>query len=96
MLKTMLSPTMGPFKVGDKIMFRGNFIYLGVIQEMTPRWMTLTNAVWIPDTNRWNEFLASGIGDGMAECHPVDRPVLIWFPGYDMCHWDNPIPTKSQ
>lgn len=77
-----------PFTIGKQWLFQTPTLYwVGDIVAVTPTEIVLERAAWIPDTGRFNEFMATG---NPKECEPVQVPVIINRGGYI-----NALPTKE-
>ncbi len=48
--------------------------YVGRLERLTHDWMVLSDASWIPDTGRFNEFLRTG---RPQECEPMAHGAVI-------------------
>jgi hypothetical protein len=49
-------------------------IYVGDVKEVSEKDIILTNAAWIPETSRWNEFVK---GEAPIEMEPYAEDVLV-------------------
>ena len=49
-------------KKGDSIIVRDacNFLHTGKVARITPKMLTLTDAAWVADTERYADFLSKG------------------------------------
>ena len=65
-------------QVGGKYCFRTvTMIYTGEIVEIQGDLLVLKNAAWIPETNRWNESIKTGIFKEV-EPYPENEPVFVF------------------
>ena len=85
----LLSAIDFPYEIGDKILIRGaRYYYCGVVSNLTSRWVSLEEAVWVADTGRFSEVLHSGFHDSESETEkyrdevhvPIDTilDVTLW------------------
>ena len=81
-----------PYKIGKNYIIRTvTMIFVGTLKEVTPQELVLTDAAWIPETERYTDMLANG---QVKKCEPfpngndviIGRGALI-----DCCIWNNPL-----
>ncbi|MDE2099482.1 MAG: hypothetical protein KGL39_19680 [Patescibacteria group bacterium] len=64
-----------PFVIGNQYYFElATKYYVGNVVAVTDKFVIIDRAAWIPDTGRFNEFLATG---NPKECEPCGVPVII-------------------
>lgn len=57
-----------PYNIGEKILIRGaRYYYCGVISNITQRWVSLEEAVWVADTGRFSSVLHGGFNEQESE-----------------------------
>lgn len=68
-----------PVEIGQAYLFRTiGYHWLGRVQAVNGRWLTLTDASWVSDTGRYSEAVSGNIGTiASSELEPSPRPVIL-------------------
>lgn len=86
-----------PYEVGTSIVIRTDaYHYIGTIAQSIVGWVMLEPAVWLADSGRWGEFLATGLTD-RTEVEPY--PAECWIPTHrilDASTWNHPVPREAK
>ena len=63
--------------IGKKIMIRTvTMIFTGQLVAVYPQELVITDATWIADTQRWQQFIEDG-GIDQCEPYPDGQPVIV-------------------
>ena len=85
------------YPVGKNVIVRTvTMIYTGLLQKVTATDLVLVDCSWIPETERWAQFVATG---AVKECEPypdglpvyINRGALL-----DMCELSKPLPRSQK
>ena len=82
---------------GDKVFVRTvTLYYVGEVQAVDDRWLTLVEAAWVADTGRFGVAMATGTL-AEVECYPADLRVSINLATVvDLVPWRHELPQRSQ
>ncbi len=70
--------------------------YIGVLVDVGPDYFVVTDAVWVADTGRWSQALASGqLGEVEPWPDPTDRVIIGRGLVGDVTQWRHPIPRVA-
>lgn len=83
--------------LGKNVMVRTvTMIFVGTLTEVGIHEIALTNVSWIPETDRWQWFIADG---SIRECEPYpDEMEVILGRGaiIDVCEWRSALPRTQK
>ncbi len=81
--------------IGRNIMIRTvTMILTGYVDDITDKDILLTKCSWIPETDRWSEFVKNGAVNS-CEPYPEDTVVFVNRSSYiDMCQIDCKLPRE--
>jgi hypothetical protein len=76
-MKTKIQKQNSPFQIGKDYLIRTvTMIYTGNLVDVFDKELVITNAAWIPETERWADTMAKGIFKEV-EPYPKDAKVII-------------------
>jgi hypothetical protein len=82
--------------IGKNIAIRGvTMIDVGKLVAVYPQELVIEDAAWIPETERWTQFLADG---AYKECEPYPNgPVVIGRGAIcEAAEWTHPLPRSQK
>jgi hypothetical protein len=73
-----------------------SYHYIGVLVGVGPDYYVITDAVWVGDTGRWTQALASGqLGEVEPWPDPTERVIVGRGLVGDVSRWRHPIPRVA-
>jgi len=91
------SPTHSNYPVGKNVIVRTvTMIYTGNLQSVTDSDLILVDCSWIPETDRFMQFVAEG---KVKECEPYPQGLLVYINRgalLDMCELTATLPRSQK
>lgn len=85
------------YPVGKNVIVRTvTMIFTGKLEQVTDTDLVLTQCSWIPETDRYADFVASG---KVNECEPYGDDLLVYINRgalLDMCELRAPLPRTQK